>query len=445
MRMKLQDIPVPDELDQVVQESMNRIYSGQRRKRFRHCLLGCGTAAAVFAGGFFFCLNDPTLAASLPLIGHIFENMQDSFGYAGDYSQIGEALEDDEIAVQLESASSSEEMNQISEYTQTADGLTVTLSEIYCNDQAIYVTMQMKAEKPYPEVWGFQCKTKEQYSFNPTEQTSLPVIDGKIVDECTYAGVIRIDLNRKKTDMSEYDAAREKALAAGEVWDDSWDAYGENENRKKYVKEVEVPDEFTVELEFVEFFGILVNPEPPDYGKTQEELDAMSDDEWRAFMNQWLAENPEWGWHNKHQYDVYEGSWRFTLNVKKNTEDTQVVELNEVNEQGIGIKKVVRDRFEITMYDTYTDGAFSADYFPVMLDADGRLMDDGGSGSVNTVAIGDRDVSHVDIFLVPYLKWMDEMKGDYLREPNARTADGRTPKELLLDECAYHTEVEFEK
>ena len=36
-------------------------------------------------------------------------------------------------------------------YTKTADGLTITCSEVYANSQAIYVTMQFKSDKPFPE------------------------------------------------------------------------------------------------------------------------------------------------------------------------------------------------------------------------------------------------------------------------------------------------------
>jgi hypothetical protein len=385
------------------------------------------------------------VAAKLPVVGHIFERMQSTAGYGGDYSQIGESLENDSVAEQLESAKDGEEMEQISAYTKTSDGLTVTLSEVYCNDQALYISMQLKSEEQLKETYGYQCNTTEQYSFNPTEQGDASVISGEYLDEYTYAGVLRLDLNEKTTDMSDYYAAREDALAAGEVWDDSWDAYGTNENREKYVKTVEIPDSFTLDLTITSVAGYLTNPEERDYGKTAEELEAMSEEEWHDFMTQWLNDHPDWGWHNEHEYAAFEGDWNFTLNITKNTEDTQTVWVNEVNDQGIGIEKVVKDRFEITVYDTYTGDAAGVDYFPVVLDADGRLMDDGDGGSVNTVAINDRDVSHLDVFLVDYMKWMDELKGDYLREENPHTDDGRTGKEMLMDECAYHVEVDFEE
>ena len=159
-------------------------------------------------------------------------------------------------------------------------------------------------------------------------------------------------------------------------------------------------------------------------------------------MTQYMNEHPDL---YDNQSVSYQGTWDFQLDITMDDSVTQVVELNDYNELGIGFEKVVKDRFEITMYDAYKDASKRADYFPVMLDADGRLMDYGeGGGLVNTVAINDRDVSKVDIFLIDAITWLDELKGDYWRQPGALTEDGRTYRELLLERCAYHKEIVFE-
>ena len=81
MKKDFQDIPIPKELDRVVEESMAQVYREHRRKRFRKLVTGCTATAAVFAGGFLFLAANPAMAAKLPLIGHVFETMQDHFGY----------------------------------------------------------------------------------------------------------------------------------------------------------------------------------------------------------------------------------------------------------------------------------------------------------------------------------------------------------------------------
>ena len=101
--------------------------------------------------------------------------------------------------------------------------------------------------------------------------------------------------------------------------------------------------------------------------------------------------------------------------VTKNPSGTQTIELNETNEQGIGIEKIVKTPFEITLYDTYPDTVHSYDYYAAILDADGNLLSSGSGGSTNTVAINGADVSTVDIFICDYMQWMDELKGQYGR------------------------------
>ena len=64
----------------------------------------------------------------------------------------------------------------------------------------------------------------------------------------------------------------------------------------------------------------------------------------------------------------------------------------------------------------------------------------------NTVPVQDRNVSKVDIYLVDYIKWMDELglRGEKWENPDMRTEDGSTMKEVLEEEAAYHKEVKFE-
>lgn len=430
-------IAVPEELDRMIDANMKRLRAGQREKKRKSRLRKGMAAAAVLTCSTIFCVKNPASAAKLPVIGHIFERMQDSYSYGGDYSGIGKPLEEPLAADQTEQTG--EKVDAASGYTQTVGGLTISLSEIYCNDQAIYITMQMKSEEPFPKIAGnWQCFTEETYSFNPSVQMDALVIEGELLDDYTYAGMMRLDLNQKTGDDSEWIQAIRQAQEAGKDPDVSTDG----ELYTKYMKRVTVPDTFTLDLKLERLTGTLEDAEPVGFDKTEEELSAMSDGEWKTYMKEWeTAHRNEPGSLEK----TYEGAWNFTLDVQKDLSETQVVEINDRNEDGIGFEKIVMDRFEITMYDTYKDPELSYDYFPVILDADGRLMDYGSGSSVNTVAINDRDVSKVDLFLVDYDLWMDELKGDYWRQEDAATEDGRTYRELLLEKCAYHTEVVFEE
>ncbi|MBQ9983097.1 MAG: DUF4179 domain-containing protein [Lachnospiraceae bacterium] len=432
MKMEFQNIPVSEKLDQVVENSLEQVYTQSRRSRAKSWAIKGGAIAATFVMGAFVCISNPSIAAGLPFVGHIFERL-DKFAYPGDYSEVGEPLEADTVGAELDNSQSAEEMEAVSEYTKTVDGMTITLSEVYCNAQALNITVQIKSEEPLPETsGGFYCYTSEKYSFTPSVMDDVVYIKGEMIDAYTYAGVMRFDLNERAKD----DSALQEVIGkdTGFVTD--------AEVIDKYVKDVVVPENFTLHLIMTDITGDLLNPEPIDYGKSVEELNAMSEKEWHDYMVQYENEHPDL---YEGQSVSYKGTWDFELDITMDNTATQVVELNDYNELGIGFEKVVKDRFEITMYDAYKDESKRIDYFPVMLDADGILMDYGSVGGlVNTVAINGRDVSKVDIFLIDWDLWMEELKGDKWRQPGAMTEDGRTYRELLLEKCAYHKEVVFE-
>lgn len=357
--------------------------------------------AAVAVGFALFCAGNPALAKKLPWIGHIFGSMQENFRYEGDYSDIGTPLEEESIAEQMETAANAEEMESISQYTETSDGITITLSEIYCNGQAVYLTMQLKSEEKFPEAFtSFQFHEQETYSFNPSVQVGDAVLEGEFLDAYTYAGMIRLDLNEKTNDY-------------------------------EHAELVEIPEDFTLDLSF-ELIRAPIN------------LEGMAEEERDAFVAAWSAEHPDW---DEERTPCYEGSWEFHLDVQQDMSSTETVEIQEQNELGIGLEKVTKDRFEITAYESYANEEDVFAYIPVFLDANGQLFEDGG---VRTVAIGDRDASKIDVFLFDYDKWMDEVKVIYWSQPegywdspDARTEDGRTFRELLMENCAYHKEICF--
>lgn len=407
MDMRFKDIPVPEELDRVVEENMKKIYAQKKRRRIKRMATGFGTVAAVFIFGIFFIMSNPAVAAKFPVIGHIFEMLQNENDFSGDFTGVSQSLAEQEKVSGGERGEAKQEEQTEEDsaatdfaFSQTANGITVTLSEVYCNEQALYISLEMKTQGTMPLQGKYQqIETVEKYSFNPEKQNSMPIIEGKRLDEHTYVGVLRFDLNEKTTaGLLDEEAAMEKAgemgLGEGMVYIDA----------DTPMKTVEIPDTFTLQLKIKKIF--LEDGRPIASCK---------------------------------------GPWKFTLDVAKNTEDTQTIELNDINEQGIGLEKVVKDRFEMTIYDIYEKGNSAADYFPVVLDADGGLMPD-AYGNVNTVPVQDRDVSRVDIYLVDYIKWMDELglKGEEWENPDMWTEDGRTLKEVLDEEAAYHKEVKFE-
>lgn len=99
------------------------------------------------------CIANPALASKVPLVGHIFEELGNSLGFSGDYEKYVQPLEEQasgDIVLQ-ETPQTDEKSDTV--YSKTVDGVTVTLSEMYCNEKALYLSMLIQAEDEFPETF----------------------------------------------------------------------------------------------------------------------------------------------------------------------------------------------------------------------------------------------------------------------------------------------------
>lgn len=73
----------------------------------------------IFSG---LCISHPAFAKEVPLVGNIFSKIGYKLGFGGEYESYAEPI-------------SSDESGQAAALTQTTDGTTVTLQDIYCDDK----------------------------------------------------------------------------------------------------------------------------------------------------------------------------------------------------------------------------------------------------------------------------------------------------------------------
>lgn len=196
MQINLNEIEIPrQELQDVVDRSMASIRKMHRKKRIWKSASRFGAAAAsiaVIAGIF---AANPALAENLPLIGHIFERVQDEQYYPGDYSSRGEQLTGTTVS--------------------ESRGITVTLSEIMCSDESMNVSVMIESEEAFPEsVLSMNESSNRDYSthfyLDADQQISVSgqslldkqegvedVLDanGEFTDDHTFIGMFRINFN----------------------------------------------------------------------------------------------------------------------------------------------------------------------------------------------------------------------------------------------------------
>ena len=503
-------------------KSAGAVKSHKKFKAVYKTALGLTAAAAVFST---VCITNPAFAENIPLVGNVFKQLGNSLGFYGDYSkyakQLTESTEDTQPAdsdgsqegssnsqnAQAEDQNTTENNNadktkDNESYSKTVDGTTVTLSEVYCNEMALYLSMTIHTEDRFPDTFiTSDGKPNIKLSENSTVKYDYmdgksnlfnAYLDGKMLDDNTYAGVLRIPVEdmtvddagwtkfyevrnaffkEKGIDVDSEDFSFDKlaqALGMDEYSDEKLPQVG-GPAISDYVKDIKVPDRFTMELDLKDIVGTLpenqdttpdipqdlrdeynrkmaehgISTDDADYESLTEEQKDLEHQFFTEMWNEYYERYPEANeGNNRYNSWTLKGDWKFNVDVEKNTSDTVEKDVNVVDENGDGVLSITKTPFEITMkmQDPETK------YVAVMLDANGDMLPDGGVANSNadTYAIQDRDVSTVYIYLCDYYEYMDELKGYYWSDDYEEKAKTRTFKQLLDERAVAGTEVHFD-
>lgn len=407
-----------------IKSTINKKLQTKIRKILFRGFIGTGVAAAIF-----FCIfiSNPAYAAQVFTVGNIFAHLEESLGFAGDFTSLAEPVQ--KAGTEIESI--------------TVNGNTITLSEVYCNEAALYLSLMIHSEEKIPETEIDQdnkpiiyMQNMIDFDFDPEGAVDWaiggdPYIDGKMVDEHTFAGVLRYD-------MRQYFSS----------------------------KNIDVPDQFQVKLSVSQIAGSRVedlSPEMPQelreqyeagmkengLGLTEEDYEQFTEEqkniEHELFSNMWNAYHemyPETTQLiNKYRDWLMDGPWEFAFDVTKNNEDVIRKDINDVDENGLGLISVTKTPMEITV-----EVEQNPDYYVTILDADGNEMEEGGfTGYTCTVAAKDHDTSKIDVYICDYMEYMDELKVYLWSEDYEEKAKEKTYKQLLDERSLYHKEITFDE
>lgn len=503
-------------------KSSGTVKSHKKFKAVYKTALGLTAAAAVFSA---VCITNPAFAENIPLVGNVFKQLGNSLGFYGDYSKYAKQLTDSTEDARSADADGSQEGSSNSQnvqaedqnttendnsdktkdnesYSKTVDGTTVTLSEVYCNELAMYLSMTIHTEDKFPDTFiRFDGKPDIKLSENSTVKYDYmdgksnlfnAYLDGKMLDDNTYAGFLRIPVEdmtvdeagwtkfyevrnaffkEKGIDVDSEDFSFDKlaqVLGMDEYSDEKLPQVG-GPAISDYVKDIKVPDRFTMELDLKDIVGALpvnqdttpdipqdlrdeynqkmaehgISTDDADYESLTEEQKDLEHQFFTEMWNEYFERYPEANeGNNRYNSWTLKGDWKFNVDVEKNTSDTVEKDVNVVDENGDGVLSITKTPFEITMkmQDPETK------YVAVMLDANGDILPDGGvaNGNAGTYAIQDRDISTVYIYLCDYYEYMDELKGYYWSDDYEEKAKTKTFKQLLDERAVADTEVHFD-
>lgn len=387
----------------LVDEKLAQVYGKIRKeekrrkgKRMKKVFAGVSVLAASFALMIVFCAANPVMAAKLPIIGSFFKDVEEKVSYKGDYSSRSEKL----IPEETEGAVESTEAD--SPYVQTDNGVTVSLGEIYCNDMALYIGIQIQTGEPLSKEfieesmgqWDYSTIEIHSAAMADMTESGGPVlnslglspyyIEGSFEDDRTFTGIIRIGAEDFVENLTpEYD---------GEISVENWD---------EHFRRTGIPDKFQYQLNIDKIFDSYTWT--GDYDHPGEDI-----------------QNPE----------CIEGNWNFTLDIQKDNSECMVKEFNARDENGFGISKITKTPYEIQAEAILPEGESIADYFVAIRDAQGKPLESQGDNA-EVYSIYNRDVSKVTVYICDYETYMNECKAENWENLPDKAVYS---KEVVLDE-----------
>ena len=303
-----------EKLDQILEQALapeinDRVIRVRRRRRSKmqeFGIVGKVTAAAVAVAvigilglGYF----NPVLAAKIPLIGKIFEKVEDDVTYSGDYKDKGTVLTNEDNEGNLDTL----------DYSVSDKGITLTASEVYCDGYSIFLTVNIEAEDAdfthIPEHYTGMNIADERtaagfyiggtWSANGNSPEMLKnTFEGEVIDSHTFAGMLKMDLEQEVSDSGElnlnvdglgYDDDRmldSEEISASHWTDGSWNIVLPFEVNETDVKTIEVGEKkgnFTLDNVVISPYQVIVHTTTP--GKHKE-----LDDDWREKL---LSKDPD--------------------------------------------------------------------------------------------------------------------------------------------------------
>lgn len=279
-----------EKLDQILKQALapeisdREIRIHRRRKdnmkkvnRIGKCVAAAVAVVVIGIGtlGYF----NPVLAAKIPVIGKIFEKVEDDATYSGDYTNKKTVLTNEDHAGNLDT----------SDYTVSDKGIALTASEIYCDGYSIFLTVNIESEdadfthipKHYTGMNVADNRTAAGFYIGGTWSVdgSSPewlenTFDGEVIDSHTFVGMMKINLAEKYVGSGElnlnvsglgYDDDRMfdgEEISASHWTDGSWNIVIPFEVNATDVKTIEVGEKkgnITLEDVVVSPYQVLVH------------------------------------------------------------------------------------------------------------------------------------------------------------------------------------------
>lgn len=345
----LDKINLPNNLDDIIDEAINMAHEDKKKnkikgKGYKKVFKNIAAGLAIITG---IGVDTTTLAYGVPVIKNAFERIQKEIWNKGDYSKYAT------------------EVNQ----TVSNNGVGITLSEILCDGQNLYVSYVIESKEPFKYI---------KYKYDPVKDYDITKEQAEKIEkmQLDYAAEAKVSFTDSELDNSGVSGLE------GRFIDDHTFVGVEEYNLTSL--NMKIPDEF----EFTINFNTIV----------------------------------EEGWNIERDKDnVLEGTWNFKVPVKVDKLLSKNIEVNAINNDGIGIKEIISTPIKLKVVTTGYDREKN-DYWVRVYDEKGNILRTSSGEELSsygkylsTIAKEGEDIKKIKVEI--YKPFVDENGKDYFHDP----------------------------
>lgn len=196
-----ENIKVPSQLNDYILKGFEKGVSDKKKDlKYKRIRIFKRIAIASVLGITLIGVTNPAMASKIPLVGSIFNKIEKYIRFPGNYSQYATSVNE----------------------TVKSKGISVTISEVLCDGQSLYLTYKIEGDKSIKDmVQDNQLMLEDEYnitSFSNEEliQNNIGGLEGKLVDDYTFIGVRKFDLLSLNTEIPNEFEFKTKTEVMGE-------------------------------------------------------------------------------------------------------------------------------------------------------------------------------------------------------------------------------------
>ncbi|MDM0447239.1 DUF4179 domain-containing protein [Clostridium perfringens] len=344
----LDKINLPNNLDDVIDEAINMAHEDKKKnkikgKGYKKVFKNIAAGLAIIIG---IGVGTSTFAYGVPVIKNAFERIQKEIWNKGNYSKYAT------------------EVNQ----TVSNNGVGITLSEILCDGQNLYVSYVIESKEPFKYI---------KYKYDPVKDYDITKEQAEKIEQMQldYGAEAKVSFTDSELDNSGVSGLEGRFI-------DNHTFVGVEEYNLTSLN-MRIPDEF----EFIINFNSIV----------------------------------EEGWNERDKRHIFKGEWNFKVPVKVDKSLSKCIEVNDMNKEGVGIKEVIATPIKLKLVTTGYDREKN-NYWIRVYDEKGNILRTSSGEELSsygeylsTIAKEGEDIKKIKVEI--YKPFVDENGKDYFHDP----------------------------